>query len=191
MIAVRMLNYGYCSHYFTGHGVPALPIEPITPHFRAYTLVATYPFGEMPLVLGTLQATVGHTVPALKLYEPARERTLPHFAFGSHNGIAAPIGEIRRFSVNPILEAIPVASDNELKVRLKHYRTLICNKLYEVAVQIFRALHAHFVYLIASPQTRRFFTRSGVTMRPLEGMSLTESDEVRMIQQEFARYWRP
>jgi hypothetical protein len=188
-IAAQLLTYGYCSHYFTGHGPCHLSVEESNPHYQSYTLVAVYSHGATPIVLGTLQAVIGDTVPALALFAPAAGRPLPHLAVGRSDCATLPVGELRRFSVNPFLEA-GTSADERLKSILRDYRSLIYRKLYELSLRIFWAREVHFVYGIATPEIYRFFIRSGMTMRPLPGMVLTDNEEVRMIQRDFALYWR-
>jgi hypothetical protein len=190
-IASRLLTYGYCSHYFTGQGTPDLPEEPDSPHFRQYTLVATCDSRQTPLLLGTLQASVGSTVPALALFEPGPGRRLPHHAFSDGQATTELIGELRRFSVNPLLEAVSFLPDDNLKAMLANYRSLIYRELYQLSLRLFAARNIQFVYGIATPEIYRFFTRSGMSMSLLEGMALAENDEVNRLRQEFALYWRP
>jgi hypothetical protein len=190
-VAFRMLTYGYCSHYFTGTGDPQLPEEPNSPQFQQYTLMAICGDSHTPLILGTLQAIVGDTVPALKLFAPAPGGTLPHRAAVPSKATYGLIGELRRFSINPLLESIPLLPDDPLNVMLRGYRSVIYRGLYELSLHIFHALNIHFAYGIATPEIYRFFTRSSMIMSPLEGMRLAENDEVRTLQQNFTRYWRP
>ena len=68
-MSARTLDWGYCSHYYTGVGAPALPEEAPIPNTRTYTLTALIGVGETAAVLGTLQVVVGETVPALSLFE--------------------------------------------------------------------------------------------------------------------------
>lgn len=189
--ALHMLTYGYCAHYFTGVGEPQLPAESSNPQFQHYTLVVTCAGRQSPVVLATLQAVVGETVPALSLFAPPPEGTLPHCAGANGSASNALIGELRRFSVNPILDAIPLPSDDPLKAMLRGYRSLIYQTLYELSLRIFYVLNIHFVYGVATPEIYRFFTRSGMAMRPLAGMRLADNDEVRTLQRDFANYWRP
>lgn len=191
-IAWRVLTYGYCSHYFTGKGTPYLPGEASNPHFQAYTLVATWDCCQTPLVLATLQATVGTTAPALALFTPVSGAMLPHLVCATGQTSNGLIGELRRFSVNPLFEAIPLLSEDPLKAVLREYRSLLYGELYQLALRTFCAMKIDFVYGIATPEIYRFFTKSGITMmHQLQEMVLTENDEVALLQQEFADYWRP
>ncbi|MEZ4869363.1 MAG: hypothetical protein R3C14_49025 [Caldilineaceae bacterium] len=189
-IAAQMLTYGYCSHYFTGQGPCHLPLEEDNPHYQSYTLVAVYPHGATPIVLGTLQAVIGDTVPALALFTPAAGQSLPHLTSYGPQRATLPVGELRRFSVNPLLEAA-VPSDSHLKSILRDYRSLIYRKLYELSLRLFWSQAVRFVYGIATPEIYRFFTRSGMTMCPLAGVTLVDNAEIHMIQRDFALYWRP
>jgi hypothetical protein len=54
-----------------------------------------------------------------------------------------------------------------------------------------RLARARVVYGVATPEIYRFFTRSGMPMRRLEEAVLVDSAEVRALQQQCARYWRP
>lgn len=132
---------------------------------------------------------MGVTVPALELFEPEQGVTLPHLASGRRKADTPCIGELRRFSVNPILEDAPSADDN-LKRALRDYRSLIYRGLYELALQLFSAMKIQVVYGIATPEIYRFFTKSGMVMSRVEGMELAQNEEVRALQQEFALYWR-
>jgi len=190
-IAARMLAYGYCSHYFSGTDVPQLPQEPSSPAFQQYTLVASCAIGHAPLLLATLQVIVGDTVPALTLFEPVQGAALPHMAERNGRSVPGVIGELRRFSVNPLLEVKPALPDDLLHSILRNYRRLLYCKLYERSLQIFDAMRTHFVYGIATPEIYRFFTRSSMIMRPLASMRLAENTEVRALQTAFAGYWRP
>ena len=116
---------------------------------------------------------------------------MPHLTAFAGNPDNELIGELRRFSVNPLLEAGPLLADNLLKAVLRDYRRLVYRGLYELSLHIFRAMNIHFVYIIATPATYRFFTRDGMIMSLVEGVLLAENDEVHMLQQEFARYWQP
>lgn len=190
-IAARMLAYGYCSHYFTGTDVPQLPQEPISPAFQQYTLVASCAVGHTPLLLATLQVIVGATVPALTLFEPVQGAALPHLAECDGHSLPGLVGELRRFSVNPLLEVKASLPDDRLHGILRNYRRLLYCKLYERSLQIFDATRTYFVYGIATPEIYRFFTRSSMIMRPLASMQLAENTEVRTLQTTFANYWRP
>lgn len=189
-IATQMLTYGYCSHYATGDGPCYLSIEDDSSHFQRYTFVASYPTGTTPLLLGTLQMVIGSTVPALEIFIPEPGRPLPHRMACDSPAANARVGELRRFSVNPLLEA-GVPPDDPLKTILRDYRSLVYRKLYELSLHLFGALEVRFVYGIATPEIYRFFTRSGMTMYPLAGMRLAETAEVRRIQRSHGLYWRP
>ncbi|HTQ18334.1 hypothetical protein [Mycobacterium sp.] len=183
--AAMMLNWGYCSHYHTGEHPPALPVELFDPRAHTYTLAAYLTLGDTKALVGTLQVVIGDTVPALSLFEAADGAQLPHEPAG-----AGPIAELRRFSVSPILEVAPLP-DDPLNVVLREFRSRIYRELYTFSLKLFRATRVRVVYGIATPEIYRFFTRSGMPMRRLEETVLVDSAEVRALQHQFARYWRP
>jgi hypothetical protein len=177
--AATMLDWGSCSHYCTGHDEPELPPEIAILHSHTHTLVATVSVGHTSIVLGTLQAVIGPTVPALMLFGPASD----------DSGSPGMVGELRRFSVSPLLE-VPT-HDYVLGVVLRDYRSQIYRGLYTRSLEIFRTAGVETIYGIATPEIYRFFTRSGMPMRRLGGMKLIDSAELRQLQYRFARYWRP
>jgi hypothetical protein len=183
--AAMMLDWGYCSHYHTGECSPALPAEPANAHARTYTLAAYLSSGDSKAMLGTLQVVIGDTVPALSLFAAAAGAQLPHEAAN-----ARLVAELRRFSVNPLLQVVPLPCD-PLNVMLREFRSRIYHELYMFSLKLFRAMRARVVYGVATPEIYRFFTRSGMPMRLLEEAVLVDSAEVRALQQQFARYWRP
>lgn len=183
--AAMMLNWGYCSHYHTGEHPPALPAERVDPHARTYTLAAHLTLGDTNALIGTLQVVIGDTVPALSLFQAAAGGQLPHVAAG-----AEVVAELRRFSVSPILEATPLPND-PLNVMLRDFRSRIYRELYTFSLRLFRARRVRVVYGVATPEIYRFFTRSGMPMRHLDETVLVNSAEVRALQHQFARYWRP
>jgi hypothetical protein len=185
-MSARTLDWGYCSHYHTGNGAPALPAEEPIPNTRTYTLAAHIGVGEAAVVLGTLQIVVGETVPALSLFAATPGTRLPHDGTMG-NGL---VGELRRFSVSPLFDVVPLPVD-PLNVMLRDYRRRIYRELYMSAVRLFRALRVRFVYGVATPEIYRFFTKSGQPMRRVDGAVLVESEEVRELQRRFAGYWRP
>jgi hypothetical protein len=189
-MAATMLNWGYCSHYYTGEGAPALPAEVAIPHARTYTLAAHVSVGETTVVIGTLQAVVGDTVPALSLFGPAPGMQLPHRGATGNGAATGLVGELRRFSVSPLFEVVPLP-DDPLNVMLRDYRSRIYRELYMCSLRLFRAMRVRYVYGVATPEIYRFFTRSGMPMRRLEETVLVDSTEVRALQHRFARYWRP
>jgi hypothetical protein len=182
--SAQILSWGYCSHYHTGEHAPALPAEPIT-GANTYTLAAQLDVGDTTAVIGTLQVVIGETVPALSLFEPTRGAQLPHEAAGG--GLVA---ELRRFSVSPILEVARL-HDDSLNGMLRDFRSRIYRELYMFSLMVFRAMRVHFVYGVATPEIYRFFTKSGMPMQRVDDSVLVQSDEVRALQHEFARYWRP
>ncbi len=186
--AATMLDWGYCSHYYTGHDEPELPPEIAILHSRTHTLVATVSVGQTTVVLGTLQAVIGPTVPALKLFGPVTDASRQDTSinvFDTHRLV----GELRRFSVSPLLEV--ATDDYALGVVLRDYRSQIYRALYTRSLELFRAAGVETIYGIATPEIYRFFTRSGMPMRRIDGMALIESAELRHLQYRFARYWRP
>jgi hypothetical protein len=183
--AAMMLNWGYCSHYHTGEDPPALPTEPINAYAHIYTLAAHLALGDTNALIGTLQVVIGDTVPALSLFEAAAGAQLPHEAAAT-----AVVAELRRFSVSPILQVIPLPNDL-LNVMLRDFRSRIYRELYMFALKLFRATRVRVVYGIATPEIYRFFTRSGMPMRRLEDTVLVDSAEVVALRHQFARYWRP
>jgi hypothetical protein len=183
--AAMMLNWGYCSHYHTGEQPPALPTEPVNAHAQTYTLGAYLTLDDTNALIGTLQVVIGGTVPALSLFEAPAGAQLPHEAAG-----AGVIAELRRFSVSPILQVVPLP-DDPLNVMLRNFRSRIYRELYLFSLKLFRAMRVRVVYGVATPEIYRFFTRSGMSMRRLEGTVLVDSAEVRALQHQFARYWRP
>jgi hypothetical protein len=185
-MSAMTLDWGYCSHYYTGDGPPALPEEEPVPNARTYTLVAHIGVGETVVVLGTLQVVVGKTVPALSLFEAAAGARLPHDG-ATGNGL---VGELRRFSVSPLFEVVPLPVD-PLNVMLRDYRRRIYRELYIYSLRLFRATRVRCVYGVATPEIYRFFTKSGQPMRRVDDAVPVESAEVRALQQRFARYWRP
>jgi molybdopterin/thiamine biosynthesis adenylyltransferase/nitroreductase len=188
--AATMLTYGYCSRYYTGGSAPDLPPEATIPDARTYTLVAKIRVRNHGVVIGTLQAVVGPTVPALSLFEPAQGTQPPHFAAAGSGGDTGFVGELRRFSVSPIFECVPAPVD-PLNVMLRDWRSQIYRGLYLCSLRLFRAMGVRFVYGIATPEIYRFFTKSGMTMRRLDELVLADSTEVRTLQRQFACYWRP
>ena len=175
--AAAMLDWGYCSHYYTGEGEPELPPEPTILRARTHTLAATLRVGEDTIMLGTLQVVIGPTVPALSLFGPVDTSD-----FGM-------VGELRRFSVSPLLEV--AADDYVLGVILRDYRSQIYRGLYNRSLEILRDAGVETIYGIATPEIYRFFTRSGMPMRRLHEMVLRDSAEMRRLRYRFARYWRP
>jgi hypothetical protein len=195
-MAAMTLDWGYCSHYYTGdtgdtgetgNEAPSLPKEPANPHGDTYTLAARISVGGNTVVIGTLQVVVGDTVPALSLFGPRPGAPLPHHAVGASTGL---IAELRRFSVSPVFQVVPFPVD-PLNVILRDWRSRIYRELYTFSLRLFRAMRVRFVYGIATPEIYRFFTRSGMPMRRLEETVLVDSAEVRALQHRFARYWRP
>jgi hypothetical protein len=155
----------------------------IDPHAHTYTLAAYV--GATNALLGTLQVVMGDTVPALSLFAAAAGAQLPHEAAG-----AGGVAELRRFSVSPIFEVAP-HPDDPLNVMLRDFRSRIYRELYTFSLKLFRAMRVRVVYGVATPEIYRFFTRSGMSMRRLEEALLVDSAEVRALQHQFARYWRP
>lgn len=191
MTAAAMLTWGYCSHYYTGDGAPDLPAEAATPDARSYTLTANLRVGEDTVMIGTLQAVIGTTVPALSLFTSAPGAQLPHRAATGNGAAVDCVGELRRFSVNPIFEVAAPAPDDALNGVLRDYRSRIYRGLYACSLGLFRASRVACVYGIATPEIYRFFTKSGMTMRRLDDTVRVDCPEVRALQQRFARYWRP
>jgi hypothetical protein len=185
-MSARTLDWGYCSHYYTGVGAPALPEEEPIPNARTYTLAAHIEVGDRVAVLGTLQVVIGETVPALALFEAPPGARLPHDG-ATGNGL---VGELRRFSVSPLFDVVPLPID-PLNVMLRDYRRRIYRELYMYASRLFRSMHVRFVYGVATPEIYRFFTKSGQPMRRVDSAVLVESEDVRALQRQFARYWRP
>jgi hypothetical protein len=188
-IAAKMLDWGYCSHYYTGSGVPALLEEAAIPLARTYTLAAQVSVGETTALIGTLQVVVGDTVPALSLFGPKPGAELPHGA-ATANGANGSVGELRRFSVSPLFDVVPLP-DDPLNVMMRDYRRRIYRELYLCSLRLFRAMRVRVVYGVATPEIYRFFTKSGMPMRRLDEAVMVDSTEVRALQHRFARYWRP
>ena len=176
-LAAAMLDWGYCSHYYTGRGEPELPPEPTILRGCTHTLVANLALGHTSVMLATLQAVIGPTVPALSLFGGVDTR--------GH----AMVGELRRFSVSPLMEV--VSDDYSLDAVLRDYRAQLYRELYTHSLNLFRAAGVDCIYGIATPENYRFFARSGIPMRRLDGVSLSESADVRDMQHQFARFWRP
>ena len=146
--------------------------------------------GQKEIVIGTLQAVIGRTVPALELFRPVSGSQLPHRAATTRSATGELVGELRRFSVSPLLEVVPPTSDEPLKEMLRDYRSRIYKGLYAYSLELFRTLRVPFLYGIATPEIYRFFTRSSMSMRRLDDMVLAETAEVRALQHSFAHYWR-
>ncbi|MGV0816062.1 hypothetical protein ABQF34_29275 [Mycolicibacterium boenickei] len=188
-MAATMLDWGYCSRYYSGNGEPELPLEPRALRSTAYTLVATIDVGHRSIMLGTLQVVIGPTVPALLLFDPV-EIDVPSGDPGQSSADGwCNVGELRRFSVSPLLEV--VSDDFATASALRGYRSEIYRAMYAHSLGLFREAGVGTIYGIATPQAHRFFTRSGMPMRAIQGARLRETAELRQLQIRFAGYWRP
>jgi hypothetical protein len=177
-----LIDYGYGVRYQESLVPLAHSIPESAP--ANFVLAVTQPFGDRDLVVGTCRAAWAD-LEALELFDVPAPARWPHELVGS------PFGELGKFAVHPVVDALVHARRPSLGVLGEVYRVAVWHQLTAAYTRLLVERDRFFVYEVASPRMLRFLQHAGCCPLRVDQARPAASEAATRLRRTWWRYWRP
>jgi hypothetical protein len=178
----RLIDYGYGVRYQES----LVPLSHAIPESAPanVALAVTQPFGGRDMVVGTCRAAWAD-LEALDLFEVPVPGRWPHELLGQT------FGELGKFAVHPVVDALVHARRPSLRVLGDAYRVAVWHRLTAAYTRLLIEQDRFFVYEVASPRMLRFLHHAGCCPVLVEQARPSASEAAACLRSTWWRYWRP
>ncbi len=177
-----LIDYSYSVRYQES----LVPLAHLIPETAPANIVlaAIQPFACGDVVVGTCRAA-WDDLEALDLFEVPPPGRWPHELLGQ------PFGELGKFAVHPVVDALIRAGQASLAAAGDAYRVALWHRLTEAYTSLLLGRGRAFVYEVAPPRMQRFLERSGCRPIRVDQARPSTSAATRELRRRWSRYFQP
>ncbi len=194
-MAADLVNYAYNLRYgISGGNIEDLAHDEFDQYDNTHTIVAKGKINDESVILGTLRVVCdgreGSLKPeeqleVFKLFDMEEGGVWPHQASGTIPG------ELSRFSLHPIFDAIASDPDMSIAMHSKVYKRTVLRELWPKAIDIMKKEGVGTPYFILTPKIHSFVVSAGIPPIEVAGSIPSPSDYSQSIRNRFSPYWQP